>query len=243
MPYPPNLASGVDNEGSWLPTELYAGESDIVTDRGQCGATAIAILQIVARAEDGLIVPYDGVLGLANKAGTFSSTGTEGDTITINGQVFTARATPVAPTDFRIGADANATATNFNTVLNLPANYDLTNVRASRTGAVVTVFAMTPGVGGNSIPITKTSTAFTWAGGATTLSGGSDQTEGRAIGIAAQAATPGEWLPFFTGGVFNHEVLVWPAPFDTLAKRQAVFDRTNLQVSRLLGAPGPMVLP
>lgn len=243
MTYPANLAAGVTDEGTWYPTELFAGESDIVTDRGVCGSAPITILQIVARNEAGLIVPFDGTTGAANKAGTFSAVGTANDTITINGQVFTLVANPVAGTDVKIGTTPTETATNFAAVLNQPANADTAQVRASAAGPVVTVFAQEPGVDGNSVVIAENSTAFAWAGAATTLSGGSAETENRPIGIAAQAATSGKWLPFFTGGVFNHEVLIWPPTYDTLPKRQALFDRTNLQVSHLIGAPGPMILP
>lgn len=58
-----------------------------------------------------------------------------------------------------------------------------------------------------------------------------------AIGIAAQpvaALTPGAWLPIFTGGVFNHQALVWPAGVTTLAARKAIFDGSNIGVRQLL---------
>lgn len=60
---------------------------------------------------------------------------------------------------------------------------------------------------------------------------------GTAHAIAAQpvnAATPGAWVPIFTGGVFNHEALVWPAGTNTLALRQQAFAGTNIGVRQLL---------
>lgn len=42
--------------------------------------------------------------------------------------------------------------------------------------------------------------------------------------------------PFYEGGVFNHEALVWPAAYDTLPERQAAFARGNnlITVERVL---------
>jgi hypothetical protein len=60
---------------------------------------------------------------------------------------------------------------------------------------------------------------------------------GLAHAIAAQpvnATTPGTWVPIFTGGVFNHEALVWPAGTNTLALRQQAFAGTNIGVRQLL---------
>lgn len=60
---------------------------------------------------------------------------------------------------------------------------------------------------------------------------------GTAHAIAAQpieAATPGVYVPIFTGGVFNHEALVWPAGTNTLALRQQAFAGTNIGVRQLL---------
>lgn len=41
--------------------------------------------------------------------------------------------------------------------------------------------------------------------------------------------------PLFIGGVFNHERLVWPVAADTLAERQAAFDRTNISIQKFGG--------
>lgn len=60
---------------------------------------------------------------------------------------------------------------------------------------------------------------------------------GTAHGIIAQpvaATTPGSWVPVFTGGVFNHEALVWPAGTNTLALRKQAFAGTNIGVRQLL---------
>lgn len=241
MPYPNLLAGGMTPEGTFLPFELFAGESDIVTDRGVIGATPITQFQVIARGEDGLLVPWSGVAGAASKAGTFSAAGTAADTITVNGIVFTLQTSLNTAHDVVIGATATETAANFAAKVNAAA--DDTNVTAVAVGPVVTLTAVEPGVGGNSIAISEASTSFSFAGGATALSGGASQRENRAIGIAAQAGAAGVSIPYFTAGVFNHEVLGWPAGVTTLAQRQAVFDRTNIGVAKLLGSTTPMTLP
>lgn len=241
MTYPNLLAGGVTSEGSFDPFQLYSGEADIVTSHGTCGATAITQFAIVARGEDGLIYPYNELTGSASKAGTFSAAGTATDTIVINGQTITLRGSAPAAHEILIGGDATATAVNLAAEIN--AFPDIYNVRATQAGAVVTLYALFPGAGGNSIAISEGSTSFSFAGGATALSGGADETEAKAIGIAAQAATVGMGVPFFTGGVFNDQALVWPAELTTLAQRKAVFDRTNIQIERPKGVSTGITYP
>jgi hypothetical protein len=54
-----------------------------------------------------------------------------------------------------------------------------------------------------------------------------------AIGIAAQPAKNGQNVPYYIGGVFNGAALTWHSSLDTLVKRQAVFDRTNIHIGNL----------
>jgi len=137
--------------------------------------------------------PCDAVLGtipdnlpivqlFANKAGTFSGVGTANDTITIDGVVYTLKAAPTTVAgEVKIGADAATTAANLVAAINKAAGGgtlygSLTavhpTVRAEAAGAVVTFTAKTAGVGGNSIAIAESGSGFSFAGGATTLSGG-----------------------------------------------------------------------
>jgi hypothetical protein len=57
---------------------------------------------------------------------------------------------------------------------------------------------------------------------------------GKAIGFLAQAAVNNGPAVYYTGGVPNHKVLIWPAGVDTLDDRKAAFDRTNITISALL---------
>jgi hypothetical protein len=63
-------------------------------------------------------------------------------------------------------------------------------------------------------------------------------TDGVIVGITAQpvaAVGANVDVPIFTGGFFNHEVLVWPAAVDTLAERRAAFaSLQTIRVGRLL---------
>lgn len=137
--------------------------------------------------------PCDAVLGtipdnvpivqlFASKAGTFSGVGTAADTITIDGVVYTLRAAPTTvANEVKIGVDAATTAANLVAAINKAAGGgtlygSLTvihpTVRATALGAVVTLTAKVAGVGGNSIAISESGTGFSFAGGATALSGG-----------------------------------------------------------------------
>jgi hypothetical protein len=40
--------------------------------------------------------------------------------------------------------------------------------------------------------------------------------------------------PYYSGGSFNHEALVWPAADDTLAERRVAFNGSNINVASLL---------
>lgn len=51
--------------------------------------------------------------------------------------------------------------------------------------------------------------------------------------VATGAA--GSWAPYYTGGDFNHDALVWPDDVDTLAERRAVFAPTStIKISALV---------
>lgn len=57
--YPNLLAGGLTDEGDFVPFELFAGESDIVTSQGTAGATALEQFRVVARDTDGTLIPWD----------------------------------------------------------------------------------------------------------------------------------------------------------------------------------------
>lgn len=241
--YPGSLAGSNLSEGTFDPFELYAGDVPVTTDHGTASGS-ITQFQVVARNEDGNIVPYNELTGTASKAGTFTSTGVDGDLITINGQAITLKTSASTTFQSTIAADAAHSAAPVAALIN--AHPDTFNVRAVAAGAVLTIYALFPGAGGNSIAIAKTFTTagdFAWAGSATALSGGSDETESKAIGIAAQAASDGQTFPYFTGGCFNHAVLGWPAELTTLVQRKAVFDRTRISIDTPKGVSSNMVIP
>ena len=54
-----------------------------------------------------------------------------------------------------------------------------------------------------------------------------------AIGIANEAGVVGTYAPYYCGGVFNPDALVWPASVTTLAAKKAAFSRTNIQITTL----------
>lgn len=54
-----------------------------------------------------------------------------------------------------------------------------------------------------------------------------------ALGIANEAGIVGSYAPYYCGGVFNPDALVWPDSVTELADRKAAFARTNIQITKL----------
>lgn len=242
LPTPDLLARGITNYAIDVAGDLWAGEMPIFTDQA-VAAVNIEQFRVVAYNEAGLLVPYDpGADGVSNgniqATGvlTFTGVGTDGDTITIGANVITLKAaSPVGP-QILIGASATATAQNLKTYIN--ANSTTLGVTASGAAAVLTLTAVQPGTGGNAIATTETSTAASF--GAATLTGGANEVvEGagraaKAIGVAAVAIPADVSGPFYTGGCFNHEKLIWPTGVTTLAQRKLALSGRTISVRKLL---------
>ena len=236
--FPDTLASFDNNRGAYTPPNLFAGEADIITDRAQARyGMHFAKHTVLAQDAGGFLVTYDPQTR-ATGAITFSGTGTANDTVTINGIVFTLKAAYAVARDVVIGATAAATAANLAAELNKAANQALTGVYASVSGAVVTLTALVGGTAGNAITTTESGTGASFGGA--TLSGGATTrttTYGKPIGVALEpvaAATGPVDCPYYSGGIFNHEALLWPAAESTLAARRAAFAGTNINVASLL---------
>jgi hypothetical protein len=82
IPYPTQLARGVQKTA--LPTtfDLFAGSADIVSDQVDVGATALKIFQVYHKGDDGKAVPYvaathgvGGAHGIAAQALAANTTG------------------------------------------------------------------------------------------------------------------------------------------------------------------------
>lgn len=126
---------------------------------------------------------YNGVVNVklgavaASLAGTFSGAPSADDTITLNGVVFTAKASGATGNQFNIGANVTATALNFLTAVNASATAGVKDVIfVSQVAGVVTVIAQQAGKIGNAIIVAESCTNFAFAGAATVLAGGTQQT-------------------------------------------------------------------
>lgn len=103
---------------------------------------------------------------------TFTGLPVANETVTVNGQIFTWKASASAALEVTIGADATTTATN----LSAKINSNSTTVVANSAAGVVNIIAVAPGAAGNAVTLTEASTN-TAASGAT-LSGGVDAGKG-----------------------------------------------------------------
>ncbi len=238
--FPDTLVEFTGDRGTYTPPNLFAGEADIITDRATAKAGMhLAKHTVVAQDSAGDLVSWDPATR-ASLLLTFSGTGTANDTVTINGRVFTLVASAATATQVTIGASAAATAANFAAVMNSAANVAATGCYGVLSGATVDVIYLVGGTGGNSIVVGESGTGASFAGGATALANGSatqTTTYGKAIGITLEpvaAVDEDVNCPYYSGGIFNHEALVWPAAVSTLAARRAAFNGTNINVASLL---------
>lgn len=94
----------------------------------------------------------------------------DGDTVTIDGTVLTAKITPAAPTDFQIGTTDAATALSLGVVITSQVATAAGNSEGTATAAVT---AVAPGIAGNAVTMaTSNPVAFVLSGA--TLTGGVD---------------------------------------------------------------------
>ena len=165
---------------------------------------------------------------------TFSGTGTDADTVTIAGRVYTLVNALVSADDILIGASATDTGDNLAAAINGGAGEGTlygtgtianADVSASAAVGVVTVTALQIGEEGNDITTVEAGTGASWA--AATLSGGLDVGGIQAIGVLSHAASLGGsgsgTGPVWYSGAFNQDALVWHASFDTDAEKEAAF--------------------
>lgn len=137
-------------------------------------ATNPAFIRVTAAPHHSYLIA-DGAspppLNSTNATGTvtLSSTGPlDTETVTVGGQVYTFKTSPVAATDVAINVSINVTATNLAT--KIAANSASTT--ASAVGPIVTVSARATGTAGNAITLAKAATNVAVSGA--TLTGAVD---------------------------------------------------------------------
>jgi hypothetical protein len=122
----------------------------------------------------GINVVYFDTAVSASTTGTFTGAPTAADTITVNGVVFTARASGAVANEFNIGGSVTANAANLAAAINASTTAGIINtVGATSALGVVTFYAIVPGSAGKNIPITESLGNFTLA--ATTFTTGGTQ--------------------------------------------------------------------
>lgn len=111
----------------------------------------------------------------ASLAGTFTGAPTAAQTATINGVVFTARASGAGANEFNIGVSVTATALNFANAVNASVTAGVAGVvTAVPLAGVVTIYSDVPGPAGNGYTVAENMDNFTWAGAATKLASGTE---------------------------------------------------------------------
>lgn len=154
------------------PYTTGAGAWDLVNKIG-------AFLQTQAQGR-GLMISYSDTGVSASTTGTFTGAATAADTITINGVVFTARASAPAANEFVLSTNVTTGAANLAAAINASTTAGIINtVRATSAAGVVTFYSVVPGPVGLNIPITEALNNFTLA--ATTFATGGTQAHNATI--------------------------------------------------------------
>lgn len=256
------LASGFNTEGAFTPIQLWAGEPNGQTTQGTAAA-GYAFGKKNSRGETykfpvvalvgGLLVPWnplaDSDVPNAWATGTVTlstAVPTAGETVTINGDVFTWRAAADVNDDYDvlIGATLTESATNLKNAINLNRmNFGVSGgVIATSSAGVVTV--KSPGTAGNAVTLAEAG-ADTAVSGAN-LSGGTDsdaESGGARVpyGIlphALDTTAGGEYdnatvdTPVFISGHPNFDALDLPVG-TTYQEIKAAFAGTMINVQKL----------
>lgn len=154
-------------------------------------ATFVSGLGQGSPVESALYVACDDGTGTAAASRTITITFgsvSDGDTVTFGSTVFTARTAPTLATEFAIGANGTATATNLAALINA-STATRGIISATSATTVVTVTSVLPGRIGNfyhiavsdAVAFTLNSTGATLLGGSANTSAGAPTTYSRGV--------------------------------------------------------------
>lgn len=129
----------------------------------------------------GINIRYADTAVSASTTGTFTGDPLAGDTVTVNGVAFTARASGAVANEYNITAGSvTANAAALAAAINASTSATILNtVAATSAAGVVTFFSVVPGPVGLNIPITESTSNFTVA--AATFTTGGTQSHGSTI--------------------------------------------------------------
>lgn len=121
---------------------------------------------------------------------TVATVPADGDTVTVGGQVFTFKTSPVSSTDVAIGATVAAVATSLAAGLNASINSNVSAATYAAAAAVVNVTYDSKGIAGNGLTLVSGQASVTvtaMAGGVAPTSRSVDVTSGVGISLLAIA--------------------------------------------------------
>lgn len=183
--------------GTAAPTKalaIYVIEASTVAAAGGHIVTgATNVLNILSADANETAADATTARGTATGTITFNDAGGAGETVTIDGIVYTQDATPAADSwEFDVGASATATGAALAAAINRTGTpgtqyaVDIAphpSVSAADASGVVTLTARVPGAGGNSITLAASDTATSVTLSGTVLSGGADYAVGSGVKV------------------------------------------------------------
>lgn len=183
------LVCTTNQDGASTAAEMAAGVAGSPLSAGAGSSEAIRSIadfimdQLVG---SGIRIDYADTAVSASTTGTFTGDPTAADTVTVNGVVFTARASGAVANEYNfVAGNVTATAAALAAAINASVTAGIINtVGASSALGVVTFFSIVPGSVGLNIPITEATANFTVA--AATFSTGGTQAHNAtfAVGVA-----------------------------------------------------------
>lgn len=179
------------DDGATVAGECAAGVagSPWTNGAGSVGNIEAIAAYMARNAHNGsILVSYADTAVSASTTGTFTGAPTAGDTITLNGIDFTARATATLANEFTIGASVTETAANLVAAINASTTAGVVNtVRATSAAGVVTFYSVVPGPVGKNIPLAESCNNFTLA--QTTMTTGGTQSHNSTLEAGVSVPT------------------------------------------------------
>jgi|SRR5690348_6101382 len=176
-------------DGASTAGEMAAAVAGSPVTAGAGSSEAIASIAEFIAAQligSGIRIDYCDTAVSASTTGTFTGDPTAGDTVTVNGVVFTARASGAVANEYNITAGSvSANAAALAASINASTSTGIINtVGATSALGVVTFYSIVPGSVGLNIPISESTNNFTVAASTFTTGGTQAHNATFAVGVA-----------------------------------------------------------
>lgn len=183
------LICTTNQDGASTAAEMAAGVAGSPVTIGAGSTEAIQSISQFINDQligSGIRIDYCDTAVSASTTGTFTGDPTAGDTVTVNGVAFTARASGAVANEYNITAGSvTANAAALAAAINASTTAGIINtVSASSALGVITFSSVVPGSVGLNIPLTESTANFTVAASTFTTGGTQAHSATFSVGVA-----------------------------------------------------------